>query len=472
MKTLIAAAILPLALAACDLAPAYRAPVIAVPVRYAEAAPWQQARPADTAPKGDWWTVYGDATLDHLELLLNADNPDLAAALAEFDQSRALLAEAQAGMLPSFGVGGQITTNRQSARRPTRRPGQPNQYMDNTLAVNATYEFDLWDKIANAVKAGRAAAVASAADMAALRLSLQAELAADYIDLRGLDDQAALLRRTLDADSQVLQLTRNRFAFHIASGMDVARASAQWHDAQAQLDDVMGRRAVVAHAVATLAGVPAPMLPIPPAAAALTMPALTAGVPSMLLQRRPDVAAAERRMAAANAEIGVTKAAFYPNISLNALVGLQDTGFNMFTAPDSFWTVGPGLALPLFEGGLRHAREAAAVAAYRQDVAAYKATVLQAFQEVEDQLALLHWLGEEKRAQDGAVADARATLAMSMAAYHLGTVTFLDVAVAQTAALQAERTRLDLQTRLLATSVAVTRALGGGWTPSDLPPLN
>jgi NodT family efflux transporter outer membrane factor (OMF) lipoprotein len=456
-------------LGGCDLAPKYQPPVVAVPVNYAEAAPWQPALPADTAPKGAWWTAYGDKVLNGLEARLDTDNPDLAAALANVDQARALLAEARAGLLPSLGIGGQITTNRQSERRPTRRPGQPNQYMDNVLSTNATYEFDLWEKIANGVKAGQAEAVASAADLAGLRLSLQAELATSYITLRGLDDQIALLNRTIATYGKVVELTQNRFAGRIASGLDVARASAQYHDAQAQLADVAARRALAAHAVAIVCGVTPAALPIAPETTVLRLPEVGTGVPSGLLQRRPDVAAAERDMAAANATIGITKAAFYPNISLNALLGLQDTGFNMFTLPDSFWTVGPAFALPLFEGGLRHAKENAAKAAYRRAVEAYKAVVLRAFGEVEDQLALLHYLGEEKRAEDASLADARATVRMSMAAYDLGTVNFLDLAVAQAASLQAERNSLDLRTRILAASVGLTRALGGGWNVVDLP---
>ena len=222
------------------------------------------------------------------------------------------------------------------------------------------------------------------------------------------------------------------------------------------------------HAIALLMGVPPSALDIPPAPVQATVPELDAGLPSTLLQRRPDIASAERLVAAANAEIGVARAAFYPNVSLNLIFGLQDTGFNMFNLPDSFWSVGPGLALPLFEGGLRNAEEAAAIAAYRQAVAAYKQTVLDAFGDVEDQLAKLHYLGAEQQQQDAAVQAARQTLNMAMTLYRDGATNFLDVVVAQTAELQAEQSALDLHTRRVIASVALIRAVGGGWDRATL----
>jgi NodT family efflux transporter outer membrane factor (OMF) lipoprotein len=454
--------------ASCDLAPKYHTPVVAVPVSYEEARPWQRAVPADTLPRGDWWSIYNDPLLNKLESRVDTANPDLAAEASVLDQARALVAEAQAGLLPNIGIGAHVSANRQSNRRPLRGRDQPNQYMDNGIDTQATYEIDFWDKIANAVKAGKLSASATAADLETLRLSLHAELASDYFTLRGLDALAALLARTVESYRQAAQLTQNRFAGKIASGIDVSRAEAQLDDAEAQASDIAARRALSVHAIATLIGVPPADLSIPPQPVPVHVPVLEAGVPATLLQRRPDIASAERLVAAANAEIGVVRAAFYPNISLNLVFGFQDTGFNMFSLPDSFWSVGPGLTLPLFEGGLRTAEVDAARAAYLQAVAAYKATVLDAFAEVEDQLAELHWLGNEQRQEDDSVAEAQKTLNMAINLYKDGATNFLDVVVAQTAELQAERNALDIRTRRVTASVSLIRALGGGWDRTSL----
>jgi NodT family efflux transporter outer membrane factor (OMF) lipoprotein len=457
-------------LAGCDLAPRYHTPVVAVPVSYAEAAHWQQAAPADAVPRGTWWEIYRDPVLNGLQTRVDGSNPDLQEAAAVYDQARALAAEAAAGLYPNLGIGANISANRQSNRRPLRGEHEPNQYMSNGIDAQASYEIDIWDKVANEVKAGKAAAASSAADLATLGLSLHAELASDYFTLRGLDAQADLLARTVGTYQQALTLTQNRFAGHIASDIDVARAATQLDDARAQASDIQARRALAVHAIAVLIGEPPAALSIDPAAVPVAVPALDAGLPATLLQRRPDVAAAERQVAAANAEIGVARAAFYPNIALNGIVGLQDTGFNMFTLPDSFWSIGPGLTLPIFEGGLLRAQENAAAAVYRRTVAAYKATVLDAFGEVEDQLALLHWLGDEQREEDAAATDAGRTLSGALTLYKDGATSFLDVVTAQTAELQAERNALDIRTRRVNASVALIRALGGGWAINDLPP--
>jgi len=458
-------------LAGCDLAPRYRTPVVAVPVSYDEAAHWQQAAPADGFPRGAWWEIYRDLVLNGLEVRVDSSNPDLQGAAAAYDQARALAAEAAAGFFPNLGVGANISANRQSNRRPLRGAHEPNQYMSNGIDAQASYEIDIWDKVANEVKAGKAEAAASAADLATVGLSLHAELASDYFTLRGLDAQADLLARTVGTYQQALTLTQNRFAGHIASDIDVARAATQLDDARAQALDIQARRALAVHAIAVLIGEPPAALSIDPAPVPVVVPALNAGVPATLLQRRPDVAAAERQVAAANAQIGVARAAYYPNISLNGIVGLQDTGFDMFTLPDSVWSIGPGLTLPIFEGGLLRAQESAAIAVYRRTVASYKATVLDAFGEVEDQLALLHWLGDEQREEDAAAADAGRTLSGAMTLYRDGATSFLDVVTAQTAELQAERNALDISTRRVNASVALIRALGGGWATSDLPRL-
>jgi NodT family efflux transporter outer membrane factor (OMF) lipoprotein len=461
--------IFPLCLGGCDLAPKYHTPIVQVPVTYTESQDWRPATPSDALPRGAWWQVYNDPLLNTLEVRLSTENPSLAAQAAIYDQARAVVAEAEAGLLPNIGLGAHISQDRQSNHRPLRGRDEPNQYMDNAINTQATYEIDIWHKVANAVKAGRASAIASAADLETLRLSLHAELAHEYFTLRGLDALSGLLKNTVDSYQRAVTLTHNRFVGKIASGVDVTRAAAQLDDAQAQASDIAARRAQTVHAIAILIGVPPAALTITPEPVPVRVPAVQAGLPAQLLQRRPDVAAAERLVAAANAEIGVTRAAFYPNISLNAVLGFQDTGFNLFNLPNSFWSVGPGISLPLFEGGLRTAEESAAVAAYKEAVASYKGTVLNAFADVEDQLALLHWLGQEQRQEDAAVADARQTLDLAFTLYKDGATNFLDVVTAQTAELQAERGALNINTRRVLASVALIRALGGGWTAADLP---
>ncbi len=457
-------------LAGCDLAPRYHVPVTSVPVSYKEASTWRVARPADTVQRGSWWHLYGDPDLDALEAKVDGANPTLAAALAAYSRARAFAAEAEAGLAPRIAVGGQINEDRQSNRRPHRGLGQPNQYLDNSVNVQANYEIDFWDQIANEIRSGRDLAQATAADLENTRLLLHVDLAGDYVALRGFDAEANVLRAAVGAYQRAVTLTENRLLGKISPALDVTRAQTQLSDAQAQLTDLLSRRALVEHAIAVLVGLPPAELSLAPEPWRIRLPNVSPGLPSTLLERRPDIASAERQVAAANATIGVTRAAFYPTISLNLIYGLEATGFNIFSLPNDFWAVGPGLVLPLFEGGLRHAEEAAAIGAYRLAVANYRATVLAAFQDVEDNLALLKYLGQEQQEQDAAVAAAQRTLAMAMALYKDGATNFLDVVVAQTAALQAEEAATSLRTRRLQASIELIRALGGGWTRQDLPP--
>jgi NodT family efflux transporter outer membrane factor (OMF) lipoprotein len=458
-------------LSGCDLAPAYHVPVLHVATSYKEAGAWHVATPADAAPRGPWWQMFGDPVLNGLEAQVDTGNPSLAASLASFQQARAIAAEAYAGIFPTLSLGGQVTTNRQSNRRPLRGANEPNQYLANTIDVQANYEIDFWGRIANAVRAGRAAAQASAADLAFARLSLHAELANDYVTLRGLDAQAHVLTDAVQAYDRALDITQARYAGKIAPRIDVTRAQTQYHDAQASLTDTAARRALIEHAIAVLIGKQPAELTIPDARWSLREAHVPPGLPSTLLERRPDIASAERLVASANATIGETRAAFYPTISLNLLYGLQDTGFNLFSLPNDMWSVGPGLVMPLFEGGLRNAEEAAAMAAYRQTVANYRATVLAAFQDVEDALSQLRLLAQETGQEQLAVDAARQTVAMTTNLYKDGATNFLDVVVAQTAELQAEQTDVDLRTRRMQACVALVQALGGGWTRSDMPAL-
>ena len=455
-------------LCGCDLAPHYHVPLTTVPADYKEAA-FRPARPADDLRRGPWWQAFGDPVLNTLEARVDGASPTLAASLAILQQARASAAEARAGLYPTLSVGGEINEDRQSNRRPTRGRGQPNQYLSNSISAQADYEIDLWGRVANAIKAGRYAAQATAADVEGTRLSLHAELADDYIALRGLDAQSDVLRNAAGAYQQAVRITENRFAGKIASGIDVSRAQTQLRNAEAAITDTAAKRALLEHAIAVLVGRLPAELSLPPTEWALSPADISPGLPSTLLERRPDVASAERQMAAANATIGVARAAFYPTLSLNILYGLQDTGFQLFSLPNDFWALGPGLALPLFEGGLRRAEEAAAVAQFRLAEARYRQAVLTAFQDVEDALSQRRLLGEETGQEDAAVDAARQTVTMTTNLYKDGATSFLDVVVAQTAELQSEQAATDLRTRRVQADVELVRALGGGWNVGDLP---
>ena len=459
-----------LALAGCNLAPAYSPPTLTMPTAYREQEPWTEARPDDAAPRGDWWAAFDDPALDSLESRVDAANPTLAAALAAYDQARAFAAEASAGLFPQISDQGSASTNRQSNERPLRGANVPDQYAANTVQGQVSYELDLWGRIRNLVAEGRAEAQATAADLATVRLSLHAELANDYLALHGLDAQDQLLVNTVAAYRRALTLTQARHQGGVASGLDVDRAATQLSSAAAQISDVLAQRALYEHAIAALVGQPAPTFNIPPAAAPQGIPVIPAGVPSTLLQRRPDIAAAERRAFAANRQIGVARAAFFPAVSLDALGGWQNTGgANLLSAPNSFWTLGPQLALPLFEGGLRHAARAAARAGFQIASADYRARVLAAFQDVEDELALANHYATEASDEADAIRSARATTNISLIRYREGATNYLDVVTAQTAELQAEQTALALETRRQQVYVNLVRALGGGWSTRDLP---
>jgi NodT family efflux transporter outer membrane factor (OMF) lipoprotein len=458
-----------LAVSGCDLAPKYTMPLTKVPLSYKEASAFEPAHPLDALPRGAWWTVFGDPTLNDLETHVDTANPTLAASLAELQRARAIAAEARAGLFPSLSVGGYINSDRQSDRRPLRSPSQPGQYLDNAIDSQAHYEIDLWDRVANSIKAGRYAAQATAADLETVRLSLHAELASDYIELRGLDAQARVLENAVAAYGQAVRITQNRFAGKIASIIDVSRAQNQLGNAEAQLTDIKARRTLTEHAIAVLIGRQPAELTLPPTEWTLTLPEISSGLPSQLLERRPDVASAERQMAAANATIGVARAAFYPTLSLDMIYGLQDTGFSLFSLPNQFWALGPGIAMPLFEGGLRQAEQAAAIAGYRLALANYRATVLGAFQEVEDALSQQRLLAAENQQEGRALAAARQTLSGGTNLYNDGATNFLDVVIAQAEELHSEQADVDLRTRRAQADLALVRALGGGWNVQDLP---
>jgi NodT family efflux transporter outer membrane factor (OMF) lipoprotein len=469
--------LLPLALVAvlpaCSLAPAYKkAEVGPVPDSYAGQTAdglWSPAHPADTSSRGPWWSVYANPELDQLEKQLDDSNPTLAVALARYDAALALLGEARSDLYPTLGVGASSTRNRQSDNRPLRGSNQPNEYSANTLGFGLNYELDLWGRVRNEVAAGKANATAAQADLASVKLSLEAQLADLYIALRGYDVQERILKDTLDAYQQGLDMTERRFEGGIASGLDVSRAKTQLSDAQAQVSEVVAQRALTEHAIATLVGESASRFSLPADNSPMSVPAIPLGVPSQLLERRPDIAAAERRVFAANADIGVARAAYFPRLSLSGIFGFQDTGMgNLLSAGNRYWALGPELAMTLFDGGLRHSKVQAAQANLDASAGLYRGIVLNAFQQVEDNLTLLQQLGKEAHQQDDAASAARDSQTIATNRYREGAVNYLDVVSAQTAALQAERSAEQVRTRRLQASVDLIRALGGGWDSTQL----
>ncbi len=460
--------------AGCNLAPSYQPPKLTVPGHYKEVGAWTPATPADAAPRGDWWTIFQDPTLDELERQVDLANPTLAAAVASYDASRAYAAEAASFLYPSVGAVGTSSFNRQSVRRPERgSESTPNEFGNNLLGLAAFYEIDFWGQIRNEVASGKARAQASAADLATARLGLQSELADDYIALRGLDAQANLLDETVSAYQRALDLTSARHAGGASSGLDVDRAMTQLQSAKAQVSDVAAQRALYEHAIASLVGRAAPNFSLPPALMRTPIPSIPAGLPAVLLQRRPDIAADERRAYAANRAIGVAKAAFFPNITLMPGGGFQNTGeLSLFQVPNTYWTIGPQLALGLFQGGLRHAQLAAAEAQFRLASATYRADVLKAFQQVEDQMALSNHYAQEAINEAKAVQAAQETADLALIRYREGATNYLEVVVAQTAELQAEQSALALETSRQQASVNLVVALGGGWDRRDLPTMD
>ncbi|WP_175957819.1 efflux transporter outer membrane subunit [Burkholderia sp. BCC0405] len=458
-------------LSACSFAPVYHAPRTALPASFKEAGGWQTAKPADRIARDGWWKAFRDPVLDRLEAQVAAANPDVAAAVARHDEAAALFDQARSGLFPTIGLGAQVSSNRQSATRPLRGSNQPDVYGSNTLDAGFDYDLDLWGKVRNEVAAGRADAQASADDLASVRLSLQASLANAYFNLRGLDQQQQLLADTIATYRRALQLTMSRHEGGIASDLDVSRAQTQLDSARASAEDVRARRALYEHSIATLTGVPASSFSLTPDLGVAYLPTIPAGIPATLLQRRPDVAAAERRMAAANAKIGVVRAAFFPDVTLGLIGGYQSSGLgHWLSAPNEIWSIGPSLALTLFDGGRRQALTDQAHAKLAENGARYRAVVLAACQQVEDNLALTHHLGDEAAREQEALDAAERTLQLSMSRYRDGVVSYLDVVTAQTTELNTKVAMLELDTRRQLAAVGLIAALGGGWSTDEAAP--
>ena len=434
---------------------------------------WNPSQPQDHVWRGSWWEVFGDPQLNALEEKINISNQNLKIAEAQFRQARDLIRIERSSLYPTVNGGASISVLQLSKNAPNPSPKAGQTQGDFVLPVDLSYEVDAWGRIRRTVEAARAGAQASAADLETARLSLHAELAADYFALRGLDAQKHLLDSTVVAYQKALDLTTNRYNGGLAAKVEVAQAETQLETTEAQAIDVGVQRADFEHAIAALIGQPASTFSIPASPLDTPPPRIPVGLPSDLLQRRPDIAAAERRVAAANAQIGIAMTAYYPTLSLNAVAGLEGSSItNWFAWPSHFFAVGPALVETLYDAGRRHAFTDQAWAAYDANVAAYRQTVLTAFQEVEDNLAGLRILDAESAKQNQAVQSAERSLALSNNRYKGGLVTYLEVTTAQSAALSNERTAVDILTRRMNSTVFLIKALGGGWDVSKLPQLS
>jgi NodT family efflux transporter outer membrane factor (OMF) lipoprotein len=457
-------------LSACSLAPPYKVPTTPQAQVYRDVGPWVTAQPSDQLPRDGWWHVYGDEQLNRLQAELLANNNDLAAALAHYTQAQAVTAEARSEQYPQVGANASALRERQSdTAPPLRNPAAPADYNSFTVGLQASYEVDLWGRVRNTVEAGHDNELAAKADLASVQLVLQAQLADNYMQLRGLDQQIDLLQQTIVAYQKALTLTQTLHAGGIVSGLDVARAQAQLSDARSQRSQSIAQREQTQDAIAVLVGQNAASFSLPVQTASIPVPVVPLDLPSTLLQRRPDVAAAERRVAASNAGIGVARAAFFPSLTLNAGGGFQSTGIaSLLTAPNRFWTLGPTLAYDVFDGGYRKANLKSARAKNDEAGAKYRGVVLAAFQQVQDNLALLDHLGTAGVDQKDAADAAQHALDLSMSQYKHGAVSYLDVVQAQTVALQEQRGLLQLDTERLRASVQLIRSVGGGWTTNEL----
>jgi len=460
-------------LAGCDLAPVYEPPHFILPESYQGSGPFRVAHPDEAlSPRGDWWTLFGDRQLNQLEDQLGRANPTLAAAVDAYAEARSLAAGAQSKMSPQLSANAGVSDNKESVNRLFRSPTSraPLREASNQFGVAASWEPDFWHALANQAHAEKRLAQASAADVATARLSLQAELANDYIAVRGLDAQLEVLRQSIASYQAAVEIARLRTVGKIASGLDLARALSQLDSAQAQETETQLQRDLMQHAVAVLIGaVPSTFSISPVGEFRLTAPRLPQGVPSELLQRRPDIASAERQMAAANASIGVSRAAFYPNVTFSLAGGFEDSGFNLLSLPNSLWSVGAGAMMPLFDGGLRRAQLRHSWAQYAQTRDDYRATVLAAFQEVEDSLSQTQRLTTEDRQEHEASDQAAQALSISTMLYKDGLDNYLSVSVAQVQALEAQLSEVQIRIRQTQATVSLIRSLGGGWSVAELP---
>ena len=476
-RTLFAVA-LTLAITGCTVGPNYQRPSVPPPPpAFKELPPpnppngtWKQAQPSDASLKGKWWEIYNDPRLNDLEEKVAVSNQTLKAATEQYFQAREQVRVARASYYPTLNAGPSISRQHTSENQPSTTKGLT--YNTYSLAGQVLWEPDLWGQVRRTVEQARANAQASAADLANVELSLRSELAIDYFELRGLDTQKQLLDTTVASDFDYFKLTQLRFNGGIATEVDVAQAETQYQSVKAQSIDVGVARAQFEHAIATLIGVSASTFSLPPMPLTLALPTIPAGVPSELLERRPDIAGAERRTDAANAQIGIAISAYYPNVTLNGSGGFASASAGTWIqGPSALWALGGSAIETLFDAGRRHAVTAQARDAYEAQTANYRESILNAFQEVEDNLAALRILNDEAATQTAAVNAAERSLALSTQRYKGGVTTYLEVLIAQTTQLSNQRTQADITTRQFAASVQLIKALGGGWDTSQLPTM-
>jgi len=459
-----------LLLAGCAVGPDYKRPeATAIPAAYANATNgWKVAQPQGQLPKGNWWEVFSEPELDTLEVQAAAANQGLKAAVARFVEARATMDAARSGLFPNVGTGFSATRQQTSPNAPLtttgQEVGQRSTYNDFTVPLDLSYEVDLWGRVRRTVESARALARASSDDLEAVRLAIQAEVAVDYFTLRALDSERAVLRSSVQVFSKSFDLTKDRRAGGVATDLDVAEAETVLKTTQAQLPAVTLQRAQFEHALALLVGQPAATFRIPERTLSDAPPWIPSGLPSELLERRPDISAAERRMAAANANMGVAKAAFFPTVELNGLAGLETVNAGtLFNWSSRMWAVGPSLTLPLFEGGRLRAGLRLADASYEEMVANYRESVLTAFSEVEDSLAAQTLLADQYNVQSEALLAARKQLEIANNRYRDGLTTYLDVATAESTELNIEFAATQLRGQQLVAAVTLVKSLGGGW---------
>jgi len=456
------------AFAGCAAGPDYKRPEVQMTSAYKEGGEWKLAQPQDDLDRGKWWAVFGDPQLDALVEQVEVSNQNVLVAEAKFRQARALAAASRAAYFPTLDASVSVVRS----RSPTGVIGGTTAgriLTNRSASLNSGWEADLWGRLRRTVESSEAGAQASAADLAAAGLSAQAELASDYFQLRILDAQKQLLEDTVAAFQKSLDLTKNRYDAGVAAKVDLVQAETQLKSTQAQAIDTGVQRAQLEHAIAVLIGKAPAEFSIAAAPLAAAMPRVPTGLPSELLERRPDVAAAERRVAAANAQIGVAKAAYSPSLTLSASYGSRSADASQwFTVPSRFWSIGPALAQSIFDAGLRRAQTEQAIATYDATVAEYRQAVLAGFQEVEDNLAALRILGEEAEVQEGAVRAARESVLLTTNQYKAGIVSYINVVTVQTTQLNNERTAMGILGRRLVAAVILVKALGGGWSAAEI----
>jgi len=452
-------------LSGCAIGPKYVRPTAQIPAAYKESKDWKVAQPQDTMIRGAWWKIFNDPRLDALEDQVNVSNQNIAQAEAQYAEAYALVQAAKSSFFPTLGVGAAYTRSHNSSGSGSGSSSNSHYAVSqNLLSANVSWELDLWGKIRRTIEANRDAAQASKADLENVRLSAQAQLAQDYFQLCSLDAQKKLLDDTNVIYQKFLDLTKNQYASGVAAESAVIQAQTQLEATQAQAIDIGVQRSQMEHAIALLMGKPASNLSIPFLTLPNTVPSVPAGVPSEILERRPDIAAAERTVASANALIGVAEAAYYPTLTLSASGSDESSNLaRIFSSPNPLWSVGPALAETIFDAGLRQAQTAQAKAVYDQDVATYRETVLTAFQQVEDNLAALRILEQEKQIQDAAVKDAQKAVELEINQYKAGTVSALDVITTQATAFSDEKAAVTILGERMNACVLLIQYLGGGW---------